>query len=133
MASSIALQTAPMSVFDGIRQRQEVRGPRLSRAGQAPAPDDVTWQASGLTLQTLLLLASSLSPPDLEVTPVQAFFELAWRFPAGLFLAQSVHDELRAELLGRVRCQRYGAAISRGDFDEAVDKILAPVAGLAVP
>ncbi len=99
MATSLALRTAPRAVFDSISQTAKAR--KKSKAAM-PA-DDVTWQASGLTLQSLHDLASSLNAADKELTPVQAWIELAGQYPLTLLLREDVIQELKAAFLGVVK------------------------------
>jgi hypothetical protein len=151
LASAQALRRAPEHVFTQLaaaKKALEAKGvqkatpwyKRLSRptslsastaSSQASSstpsvdvPSDISWKASGLTIASLHALASSLTAPDLEITPVQAFFELAMRFPLELLLMQEMCRKLRKEFVGVVRCEGYGSAIERGAFESVVERVL---------
>lgn len=81
---------------------------------------------SGLTLQSLHGLASSINPADLDLTPVQAWFELAARYPIDVLLRRDVEDRLKREFVGVVKCPHYGAAIERGAFESICARVLGP-------
>jgi hypothetical protein len=86
-----------------------------------------TWQGSGLNLQSLYQLACSVNPNDAaELTPVQAFFELAAAFPLDLIMRPEVLEALRAELDGVVKCVRYGATMERQAYESVVGRVLDP-------
>jgi hypothetical protein len=126
MASSLALRTAPRAVFDTITQ---TRVNRLGwrRADPIPRAGDTSWQASGLTLQSLHGLACSLNPSDRDLTPVQAWFELAATHPAELLLDGGVQAELKRAFRGVVKCPHYGAVIEREAFESIVGRVLGPL------
>ncbi|KAK1752409.1 alanine racemase, partial [Echria macrotheca] len=130
MASSLALRTAPDSVFTAASKS----APLLRFGGAQPQPSDlgqkIEWQADGLTLQTLYGLACSLNPAaELEVTPVQAWFELVGRFGVGVVMRGEVLGELKRELRGVVRCPHYGAVMERGAFESVVARVLGGITG----
>ncbi|EON97927.1 putative alanine racemase protein [Phaeoacremonium minimum UCRPA7] len=91
-----------------------------------PFPTDVSWQASGLTLQSLYGLACSLNPSDEDLTPVQAWFELANQYPMAILLRGDIVNALKREFTGVVKCPHYGAVIERSAFDSVVDRVLGP-------
>ncbi len=124
MASSLALRTAPSSIFSSIAQSTDK--PRKKSTGGPPVPEDVSWQASGLTLQSLYGLANSLNTSDREITPVQAWFELASQYPLALLLRPDIVNALKRELLGMVKCLHYGALIERSAFESVVGRIVGP-------
>lgn len=120
----------------------------------------LSWTTTALTLRSLHGLASSLLPlsnpesydhdddgidggrDDVELAPVQAFFELARRFGAERLLCNnhdgydgggngsgtsfSVLDALKRELVasGAIRCPHFGALIDREAFEGAVQRVL---------
>lgn len=83
-----------------------------------------TWQASGLTLQNLRLLASSLTPDDAEITPVQGWFELAERYGSSVLLNREVVEALKREFVGVVKCLHFGAIIERDSFESVVERVV---------
>ncbi|KFA53086.1 hypothetical protein S40293_05312 [Stachybotrys chartarum IBT 40293] len=94
---------------------------------QQQQPPDLQWQSPGLTLHTLYGIAQSLNlGGDLEITPVQAWFELSSRYPPSLLLQLDIMEALKREFNGLVRCVYYGAVISRLDFETVVDRVLGP-------
>ena len=139
MASSLALRTAPGALFDNMRaQPQPPPLPPAALASllastaetgarsQPPPPPLVSWRASGLTLESLYGLASSINPPDLELTPVQAWCEFAGRYPLEILLRKDVEDRLKKAFVGVVKCLHYGAAIERGAFESICARVLDP-------
>lgn len=128
MASSLALRTAPPEVFTSIEQATEnlTKRGRSQKAGEDPIPPDLSWQASGLTLLSLYGLANSLNPSDKELTPVQAWFELASRYPMALLLRQDILEALKVAFVGVVKCPHYGAEIERSAYESIVHRILGP-------
>lgn len=85
----------------------------------------LSWQTSALTLRSLHGLASSLNPDDqVEVTPVQAWFELVRRFGVERLMAAGVLDALKRGLVGLVRCPRIGCCLPRGGFEGVIVGVL---------
>ncbi len=126
MASSLALRTAPGTVFDQvITTKQNMRSPDPTTRA-APIPPAVSWQVSGLTLQNLYGLARSVNPSDLDITPVQAFFEWADQYPLAVLLRPDILDQLKRELIGVVKCPHFGAVIERGACESVVGRVLGP-------
>jgi len=137
MASSLALRTAPGAVFDAMRaqpppppQSPAALAARLAataEAGAATTPSPpIAWRASGITLHSLYGLASSVNPPDLELAPVQAWFELAARYPLDVLLRKDVADQLKRAFVGVVKCPHFGAAIERGAFESICARVVDP-------
>lgn len=118
MASSYCMATAPDSVYN---QKWAFYNPLR----KSP---ELEWPTNGLTLQNLYRLAQTLNPSDLEIAPVQAWFELASRFPPEILLRQDVLDTLGKEFRGVVHCVIYGAAIERQAFESVVYRVLGPPA-----
>jgi len=124
MATSLALQSAPDSILSSAYRSS----PLLRRATPADIDSDTSWQTSGLTLQTLYGLACSLSDPDVELTPVQAWFELSARYPLATLLQRETLDTLKRELAPMVRCPHYGAQMERMAYESVVGRVLGPPA-----
>ncbi len=126
MASSLALRTAPGAVFDQvITTKQNMRSPDPTTRA-APIPPAVPWQVSGLTLQNLYGLAKSANPSDLDVTPVQAFFEWADQYPLAVLLRPDIMAQLKHELTGVIKCPHFGAVIERRACESVVERVLGP-------
>ena len=98
-------------------------------------PKRHTWSAtgSGLTLQALYGLASTLNPGDMEVTPVQAWFELASQYHVSLLLSPPVLEALKREFIGVVKCVHFGATIERGAFESVAGRVMAEQQALLEP
>ena len=154
MASAIALQGAPPSVFEKMGGVKECLGlnppsqnpdrPRhQSRPSQAsslqnhvlspkaPVPSPISWQApgpaAGLTLENLRQLAATLNPQDgpcSELTPVQAWFEIARLCGPAIVCDDTVMDALGRGLLDVVHCVHFGAVIQRDAFDAVLEKVV---------
>lgn len=77
-------------------------------------------------LQSLHDLVSTLNPPDLELAPVQAWFEIIREYGPGAVLdgGGRVLERLTAELRGLVKCLSFGAVIEREAFDSVVCRVL---------
>ncbi|KAL8304067.1 hypothetical protein RB597_004615 [Gaeumannomyces tritici] len=121
MATALALRDAPSSIAAADARRRPSPTALVSElAGGADS-----WRASGLTLAALHGLAQSLAPlAGPELTPVQAWFELAARFPAALLLRADVSDALKRGFVGVVKCVRFGAAVEREAFEGVVFRVL---------
>ncbi|KAK8124748.1 uncharacterized protein PG998_000507 [Apiospora kogelbergensis] len=110
MLSAMALQQAPESVVQSLENRNATCGAASSTNISPRAPysaktdGSITWPVTGLTLESLHGLASALNPPDLELTPVQAWFEMVREYGSRAVLEEdndgSVLDRLVAELRG---------------------------------
>lgn len=157
MASAIALQGAPPSVFEKMGGVKECLGlnspsqnaagprhqPRPSQTGsirgqdlppKAPVPSPISWQApgpaAGLTLENLRQLAGALNPQDgpyAELTPVQAWFEIVRLCGPATACDDSVMDALRRGLLDVVHCVHFGAVIQRNAFDAVLERVVGGV------
>lgn len=132
MASSIALSPAPPAVFKqlGKTQLNVWFTPSAFNTNPISNGGDVSWQSRGLTLQSLHGLATSLNPGDLELTPVQAWFELAQAFDIDLLLSPTVIDNLKREFHGVVKCIHYGALIERQAFESVVCRVISTALGI---
>jgi len=124
MASSIALRSAPPEIFDTLAQARLDQKQKPARETHVPA--EVSWQASGLTLQSLYGLANSLNPSDQDLTPVQAWFELASQYPPALLLRDDIATQLKQAFVGVVKCVHYGATMERGAFESIINRIVVP-------
>lgn len=93
---------------------------------QQQQPRSFAWDAPAITLDALHSLASSLHPGDVELTPVQAWFELASRYPTQVLLGGNVLDTLQREFNGVARCVYYGAVIERLAFESIIARVLGP-------
>lgn len=116
MASAYCMSTAPDKVYDE----------QWAALNPFRKTQEVEWQANGLTLGTLYGLAQSLNPSDLEVTPVQAWFELTSRYPLEKLLQQDALDRMAREFKGAVKCVIFGAAAERQAFESIVRRVLGP-------
>ncbi|OHE96989.1 hypothetical protein CORC01_07774 [Colletotrichum orchidophilum] len=119
MASTMCMSSAPARVYRTIRR------------GEAETVSH-TWQAdtgagSALSLKSLLALAKTLNPGDIELTPVQAWFELAARYGAAALMRDSVIEALKREFCGVVDCIHFGAIIERDAFESVVARVMEQV------
>ncbi|RYP01341.1 hypothetical protein DL764_006235 [Monosporascus ibericus] len=161
MASAIALQNAPASVFDQMTEVREHLQANPSRAVYPPSsshphspkqtqyghqhshhqqqqhkpppppiPSPISWRqrpgpaAAGLSLGSLRRLAEVLNPPDVELAPVQAWFEIARMCGPAAVHDAALMDSLKRELVRVVRCVHFGAAIPRHAFDDAIGRVV---------
>lgn len=97
----------------------------------APAPgipmlqeSNISWPATGLSLETLHALASKLSPPETELAPVQAWFEILRAYGTVVVLNQELMAQMLAQFAGVVKCLHFGAVIERDAFDSVVTRVL---------
>ncbi|KAI0136463.1 hypothetical protein BJ170DRAFT_13297 [Xylariales sp. AK1849] len=122
MASSIALQHAPLPIFARIDAVQiQLHTDPTCR----PHTTDIEWRSAGLTLDSLFALASTLNPPDQELAPVQAWFEIARIWGPDVALDRQVIESLKGEFAGVVKCLHFGAVIEREAFDSIVGRVVA--------
>jgi hypothetical protein len=117
MATAYCMASAP----DNIYTDRAAFGTKAAKT--APS---LQWGASSITLESLYGLAASLNPGDLEITPVQAWFELASRYPLELLMSGTVLDTLQREFNGVVTCVMYGAVIERLAFESIIARVLGP-------
>ncbi|KAH9996944.1 hypothetical protein F4779DRAFT_183000 [Xylariaceae sp. FL0662B] len=126
MASALALQSAPATVFTQLSDVQT-----QLRSGTTPQPE-ISWRqeqsgttaAAGLSLQSLYGLATALNPPDHELAPVQAWFEIVRLYGAGVALDAPLMDRVRAEFAGVVKCLHFGAVIERDAFESVLRRVI---------
>ncbi|KAM4056072.1 alanine racemase [Hirsutella rhossiliensis] len=128
---------APGDFHSHTHQSEKPRGHALTASAylMASAPESVykdrnalksSWPAPAMTLASLLGLARSLNPGDKETTPVQAWFELASRYPVGLLLGGDALEALLREFKGVVHCIHFGAVMERMAFESVVMRVLGP-------
>jgi hypothetical protein len=124
MASTFCMSNAPDSVYKDRKQVKKTNA-------KVPA---LSWQgSSGLTLANLYGLASSLNPGDKELTPVQAWFELASQYHHNLLLDPAVLESLKREFVGVVKCVHFGALMERSAFESVVGRVIGQYAFAASP
>lgn len=116
MASSYLMANAPESVYTD-------RDAFTSRFRSSPT---LQWPSSSVTLDSLHGLARSLNPGVDEVAPVQAWFELAGRYPVDALLQPATLEALKREFKGVVRCVVFGAAMERMAFESIIFRVLGP-------
>ncbi|WYZ34617.1 hypothetical protein EsH8_I_000893 [Colletotrichum jinshuiense] len=119
MASTMCMSSAPQRVYRTIR-----RGEANTTTHSWPAD---TGAGSALSLKSLLSLARTLNPGDIELTPVQAWFELAARYGAAVLMEDVVIEALKREFCGVVDCIHFGAIIERDAFESVVERVMAEV------
>lgn len=97
--------------------------PGPPKARPTPAME---WKSpsSSMTLANLYGLASSLNPGDEDLTPVQAWFELAERYDPATLIDSGVLESLKRELRGVVHCLYYGAVMERAAFESVLDRVM---------
>ncbi|CAM1506597.1 Fc.00g062380.m01.CDS01 [Cosmosporella sp. VM-42] len=125
MASTFCMADAPESVFMG---RKAGLVPQTCKAITGPLgpPVNFQWSTAGISLDSLHNLALSLNPGDLELTPVQAWFELARRYSIDKLLDPLTLDALKREMNGVVKCLHFGAVIERQAFESVTNRVLGP-------
>ncbi|KAK9421058.1 putative BZIP domain-containing protein [Seiridium unicorne] len=121
MASSIALQHATPDIFTRI---DAVNSVIKSNPHCNPDTHDIEWQLSGLSLETLYGLAQTLNPPDRELAPVQAWFEIVQMYGPDVALDRQIIEGLTRGFRGMVRCLQFGAVIQREVFDNIVSNVV---------
>ncbi|WQF78048.1 hypothetical protein CDEST_03062 [Colletotrichum destructivum] len=119
MASTMCMSSAPARVYRTIRRREAETTAHTWRAD--------TGAGSALSLKSLLALAKTLNPGDIELTPVQAWFELAARYGAAALMRGDVIDTLKREFCGVVDCIHFGAIIERDAFESVVARVMEQV------
>jgi len=122
MATSLALRTAPPSVFTAANKSAPLL--RSAKPSDLPKQGQCEWQAAGLSLHSLHGLACSIADAEVEITPVQAWFELSGRFKLEVLLRREVLDGLKRELCELVRCPHFGAVMEREAFESVVGRVL---------
>ncbi|KAH9909029.1 hypothetical protein F4778DRAFT_714958 [Xylariomycetidae sp. FL2044] len=113
-----ALQHAPHH-----HQQQSQPQPQPPIMPSSPS-DLVSWPTTGLTLEALWGLAATLNPPDRELAPVQAWFEMVRLLGVDAALDAGLMARVRAELAGVVKCLHFGAVIERDAFDSVLARVV---------
>ena len=131
MASAYCMASAPESIYadsQPLARDYPKNKPASAAPTTAPSspPPSFSWPAVGITLDSLHGLAQSLNPGDQEIAPVQAWFELASRYPVDMLLDATTLDALQCEFKNVVRCVSFGAAIERMAFESVLAKVLGP-------
>ncbi|KAF4498082.1 alanine racemase [Fusarium agapanthi] len=124
MASSLCMANAPLDVFGDRKLVSSASSCHNRRSlGLDPyvPPVHLEWPSPRISLSSLYGLAQSLNPGDLEITPVQAWFELASRFDKSLLLERL--DLLGTELVGVSKCLEFGAVMEKGAFESVVARV----------
>ncbi|KAM0434621.1 hypothetical protein ACHAPT_003719 [Fusarium lateritium] len=127
MASSLCMAHAPQHVFLGRKLVSSASScHNRRRLGLDPVVPPVTfeWPSPSISLSSLHGLARSLNPGDEELTPVQAWFELARRYDRSVLLDPATLDLLSKELNGVVKCLEFGAVMERESFESVVGRVL---------
>ncbi|KAK0748203.1 hypothetical protein B0T21DRAFT_356065 [Apiosordaria backusii] len=127
MATSLALQSAPSSIFSAAKKTKLFPGSSINIKPPSTSKE-MEWENSALTLRNLYRLSKALEKggeDEMEVTPVQAWFELVSGY--GLGRVMEGIGELKREMgrrKGAVRCPHYGARIGRGEWEEIVGEVM---------
>ncbi|KAK2009646.1 hypothetical protein LZ32DRAFT_409493 [Colletotrichum eremochloae] len=119
MASTMCMSSAPARVYRSIRRGEAAAATHTWRAD--------TGVGSALSLKSLLALAKTLNPGDIELTPVQAWFELAARYGAAALMRENVIEALKREFCGVVDCIHFGAIIERDAFESVAARVMEQV------
>ncbi|KXJ95906.1 hypothetical protein Micbo1qcDRAFT_29706 [Microdochium bolleyi] len=117
---NVTLSTGP------DKQSPQSAQPQISPASGIPMLQDnnISWPATGLSLETLHALASKLSPPETELAPVQAWFEILRGYGTAVVLNQQLMARVLAEFSGVVKCLHFGAVIERDAFDSVLSRVI---------
>ncbi|KAH6881045.1 hypothetical protein B0T10DRAFT_411256 [Thelonectria olida] len=129
MASTFCMARAPQCVYRGRKNIASASecGTRRALGIKSHIPAVYyEWPSRRIELSSLHGLASSLNPGDIELTPVQAWFELADRYPKEVLMNPQLLHNLSYELNGVVQCLEFGAVMERQAFESVVEKVLGP-------
>ncbi|KAL2694204.1 hypothetical protein Neosp_000778 [[Neocosmospora] mangrovei] len=127
MASSLCMAHAPQHVFLGrklVSSASSCHNRRSLGLDPAVPPVSFEWPSPSISLSSLHGLARSLNPGDKELTPIQAWFELAASFDKSVLLNPATLDLLSKELNGVVKCLEFGAVMEREAFKSVVGRVL---------
>ncbi|RSM13455.1 hypothetical protein CDV31_005875 [Fusarium ambrosium] len=127
MASSLCMAHAPQHVFLGrklVSSASSCHNRRSLGLDPAVPPVSFEWPSPAISLSSLHGLARSLNPGDKELTPIQAWFELAASFDKSVLLDPATLDLLSKELNGVVKCLEFGAVMEREAFNSVVGRVL---------
>ncbi|KAF7550598.1 hypothetical protein G7Z17_g5608 [Cylindrodendrum hubeiense] len=129
MASTFCMAHAPEDVYMGRKSILSASecGKRVALAINPSAHSFYyEWSSPRISLASLHGLASSLNPGDKELTPIQAWFELADRYPLEVLLDAQLLQVLSQELNGVVKCLYFGAVMERDAFESVTERVLGP-------
>lgn len=101
--------------FTGAAGHQHER----QQQSESPSPI-ISWSSANVSLQKLFELAQVLNPPDSELAPVQAWFELARRHGLAAALDPDLLARAAYGLGAAVDCPVFGAVITRRAFDDVI-------------
>ncbi|KAI0154757.1 hypothetical protein GGR57DRAFT_95553 [Xylariaceae sp. FL1272] len=153
-ATAIALQSAEPPVLKSIDdlkkqlQKQQLQAscqlsvnepPQCTNEAKAPtlsaltADQQIAWPATQLTLSNLGRLASLLDKPDVELAPVQAWFEIARLYGLAVATDRSILQQLRYEFGRVVKCVRFGASVPRPVFEGILKKVMGYLPETLIP
>lgn len=127
MASSLCMAHAPQHVFLGrklVSSASSCHNRRSLGLDPVVPPVSFEWPSPAISLSSLHGLARSLNPGDKELTPIQAWFELAASFDKSVLLDPATLDLLSKELNGVVKCLEFGAVMEREAFKSVVSRVL---------
>ncbi|KAJ4322765.1 hypothetical protein N0V84_004658 [Fusarium piperis] len=127
MASSLCMAHAPQHVFLGrklVSSASSCHNRRSLGLDPVVPPVSFEWPSPAISLSSLYGLARSLNPGDEELTPIQAWFELAASFDKSVLLDPATLDLLSRELNGVVKCLEFGAVMEREAFKSVVGRVL---------
>ncbi|KAF4123447.1 hypothetical protein GMORB2_6148 [Geosmithia morbida] len=125
MASTYCMGNAPSPVFDYTMEAL-FNNIDFNPTPTPSSPPAMEWQSpsSSMTLANLFGLASSLNPGDEDLTPVQAWFELADRYNPAALIDSGILESLKRELRGVVHCLYYGAVMERVAFENVLSRVM---------
>jgi hypothetical protein len=133
MTTAHFMASAPEAIYNdrerafAAQQSKRSKSTSVSTSTPAASPSSsLQWQGPSVSLESLHGLAQSLNPGDKEITPVQAWFELASQYPVDKLLEPSVMEQFKKEFVGVVRCNGFGAAMERVAYESVVHRILGP-------
>lgn len=129
MASTFCMARAPEAVYLDRKNISATSDCGTGRGVGKIPPFYYEWPSTPISLASLLGLASSLNPGDKEITPIQAWFELADRYPITVLLDLQLLQVLSRELNGVVKCLYFGAVMEREAFESVVGRVLGPGVG----
>lgn len=114
MTSSYCMSSAPSDVY---KKRWDLVNPLKKTTS-------LDWQGFLPTLQTLHNLALLVNPDNIELTPIQIWFELVQRYGVTRLLCSETMSTLAREFKGTLRCVIYGAAVERTVFESIISRVL---------
>ena len=124
MATSLALQQAPSRIFDRI---DGVQHELYVEPQSSPATADISWRSNALTLESIFTLAQTLSSAEVELAPVQAWFEIVSDYGPEIGLNPVLLETMKREFRGVVKCLHFGAVIERDAFDSIVHRVVSGI------